>query len=298
MVKRPLPKTAVERLSTAGRLAPRSSLVSFEAMSRTLLPPEDSLLIEDADATEFGVVALSKIGSPPSSFGARLSRQRREATSSSTDSGPDSPARDLFGLAMSGSSSAQSFIPLPVPATPQTLDISHAALRSRLQQSLLAQAALQRELDAERTRPSHIPGQSTPDEDDRTADITIELKAARAQLETLGLREEETREETAALEELLQASQDDLAAAETELRTLKGSLASLTRSSDATVQQAAAYSAAFASTKAISAELLAGGQRAMADEWEAVARRAREELATCRGEREVLSFLRSTTATA
>ena len=291
--KKLLSKTAVGLLSTAGRLAPRSSLVSFEAMSRTLLPPEDSLLVENADASEFGVVALSKIGSPPSSLGTRSSRQQREATTSSTES-------DLFGATLSGSSSTQSFIPLPVPATPQTPDVSHVALRSRLQQSLLAQAALQRELDNERARSSRTSDHPAldGDDEDRTADITIELEAARVQLETLALREDETREETAALEELLQASQDDLAAAMAELRTLRGSVASLTLSSDAAGQQTAALSATLALTTALSAEFLASGQRAMVDEWEAVARRAREELAACKGEREVLSFVRSTSTAA
>lgn len=261
MMKRPLPKTAVGRLSTSARLAPRSSLVSFEAMSRTVLPPEDSLLIDDAGATQFGVLALS---SPPPSISALSSRQRREATNSSTDSELEL-SRDPFASTLHGSSFDQSFIPLPIPSTPHTPEVSNAALRSRLQQNLLTQAALQRQL-----------------EDCRT----------------LGQREEELREETTALGGLLQSLQDDLAKSEAELRVLRGSVASLTASTEAATQQMAALSVVVASTGALATGMLSIGERAMVDEWEAVVRRAKEELAACQGEREMLDLIRSTTTMA
>lgn len=285
MIKKPLPKSPLNRLSTAGRLVPRSSLVSFEVMSRTLLPAEDSLLVEEADASEFGV-ALSGVVSPPSSFSSRTSRKRREAAVSS-DGSDAAAAKDPFG-SLSASSTTHSFIPLPVAAAPQTPDVSHAALQSRLQQSLLAQAALQRELETERARAHDAADAGALD---LTADLTIELDAAKLQVETLESREEATREETAALEELLQASQDDLETAEARARALQATVDSLAAASDGLRQQASQLAEALEKADGRAGVLQAEGERAMVDRWAAVARRAREELAACQGERETLALV-------
>lgn len=276
-------------------------------MSRAL--PQGTLL---GETDEFGV-ALGGVVSPPASFGLRSSRKRREATTSSdgTTYGEGLPEEadplpDLFFRSIASppglnSSTAQthSFIPLPVgpPPTPQQSDISLAALQSRLDQSLLAQASLQRQLDlatdqtATSTSSSLHPDASSLLNLPSAESLERDLRAAQDQLVQFEAWEDDRQAEMRTMEELLQTSLDDLATSTGQLSTLSGEFASLQVVHSQTVDQLSSVSSSLVQSDERQARLMSEGRSDVGRQWEDVVRRAREELETCRGERETLGFV-------